>query len=48
MATSTSSLESVKDVEAAEEVGMIQADWMDVADSRYPGKADFRRLEVCT
>ena len=47
MATSTSSLESVKDVAAAEKVGMIQADWMEVADSRYAGRADFQRLEVC-
>jgi hypothetical protein len=49
MATSTSSLsslESVKDVEAAEEVGLIQADWMEVADSRYTRRSDFERLEV--
>lgn len=46
MASSASSLESAADAAAAAEVGMIQADWMAVADSRYAQTADFRRLEV--
>lgn len=42
----TRSLESPVDVARAARVGMVQSDWMAVADSRYAQKCDIQRCEV--
>jgi hypothetical protein len=44
--STTSSLDSPLDAEAADEVGLVQADWMAVSDSRYAQRGDIQRLQV--